>query len=74
MIMESMMLKSSAHQNPPTSKPPIKLSASNMINALITKRNNPKEIMVMGMVNITKSGLMNKFRSTKTKATNTAFK
>ena len=57
-------LNSNAVQNPLTAKPFINLAAKRMITALITKRNKPKVIMVIGKVKMTKSGFI--------KASNTA--
>ena len=45
------------------------LSANRIINALITKRNRPKVIIVIGNVKIIKIGFTNKFRIDKTIAT-----
>ena len=49
-------LNSNAVQNPRTAKPSINSPAKRMITALITNRNNPKVMMVIGKVNITKIG------------------
>ena len=57
-------LNSNAVQNPLTEKPFINFAAKRMIAALITKRNKPKVMMVIGKVKMTKIGF--------TKASNTA--
>ena len=54
---DSNKLKSNAYQNPATAKPSINLSANKIIIALITNRNKPKVIIVMGNVNIMINGL-----------------
>ena len=46
-----------AHQNPSTQKPSITRSAKRIIKALITNKNNPKVIKVMGSVRMINSGL-----------------
>lgn len=57
-------LNSKAVQKPLTEKPLINFAAKRMMTALITKRNKPKVIMVIGKVKMTKIGL--------TKASSTA--
>lgn len=52
-----------------TEKPSINLSANRIISALITNKNNPKVIIVIGKVNITNIGLTIRFRIDKTTAT-----
>ena len=49
-------LNNNAVQNPLTAKPSINSPAKRMIAALITKRNKPNVMMVIGRVNITKIG------------------
>ena len=67
--MDNKMLKSRAVQNPLTPNPSINLSASKMIHALITSKNNPNVTIVMGMVRITKMGFKMAFNNAKTTAT-----
>lgn len=67
--IDNRMLKIKAVQKPFTPNPSINLSANRMINAFITKRNNPKVKMVTGSVKIIKIGLTNRLRIAKTKAT-----
>jgi hypothetical protein len=67
--MESRMLKSIAVQILDTPKPSINLSASKIINALTTNRNNPKVKMVIGKVKIINIGFTKTFKIAKTKAT-----
>lgn len=52
-----------------TEKPSINLSAKRIITALITNKNNPKVIIVIGKVRIIKIGLIIKFKIDKTTAT-----
>lgn len=47
-------------------------AARNTIRMLITRRNNPRVMMVTGIVNATSIGFKNVLRSAKTKATNMA--
>ena len=54
---DSSKLKSNATQNPETAKPSINLSANKIIMALMTNKNNPKVIIVIGKVNIISNGL-----------------
>ena len=70
--IESSRLKSSAHQNPSTLNPFMKLSASNIIRALMTKRNNPNVIMVMGRVSNMSTGFKIAFKIASTTATTIA--
>ncbi len=62
-------LNSIADQKLVTLKPSIKLSAKNMIIALITNKNRPKVRMVTGKVNITNIGFTIKFNKLRTIAT-----
>ena len=57
-----------------TENPSINLSANNMINALITSRNKPNVMMVIGRVRITNIGFTNKFKIDRTTATIMAVK
>lgn len=57
-----------------TEKPGINLSASKIINALMTNKNRPKVTMVIGKVKITKMGFTNRFKTDKTAATTIAVK
>ena len=52
-----------------TENPLIRLSASNMMMALIIKRKSPKVSMVTGKVNIIRMGFTMKFNKLKTTAT-----
>lgn len=57
-IIDKIKLKNNAHQKPLTSNPGTISAASKIISALITKRNNPKVNMVMGIVRIIKIGFI----------------
>ena len=59
-------LNSNAVQNPLTAKPFINLAAKRMITALITKRNKPKVMIVIGKVKTTKIGFKKASNSAKT--------
>ena len=72
--MDSNILKSTAIQKPFTAKPSIKASASRIMTALITSRNNPSVITVMGNVRTTRTGLTMSFNNAKTTATMMALK
>jgi len=67
-IMDNMILKKSADQNPSTEKLFTNSLARSMIKALIINRKNPKVKKVTGMVSNTKTGLRNLFKSNKTNA------
>jgi hypothetical protein len=64
-----MMLNSKAVQKESTLKPPTILSHNKIINALITSRNSPRVIKVIGNVRITKIGLIKILSSPRTTAT-----
>ena len=66
---DNKILNNNAVKNPVTSKPSTSWSANKIMHALITKRNNPKVIMVAGKVKKIKSGRTNIFRSDITTAT-----
>lgn len=68
------MLNNNAVKNPLTAKPVTKLPANNMITALITNRNNPKETMVAGNVKKINNGRTNMFNNEITTATIMAVK
>lgn len=67
--MDNITLKNSAVQKESTLNPPTILSHNIIISALITNKNNPKVIKVIGRVKITKIGLMNILSSPRTTAT-----
>lgn len=67
--MDKRILNNIATQILLTENPSINLSANNMIKALITNKNKPNVIIVIGNVKITKIGLTNKFKIDKTIAT-----
>ncbi len=67
--MDKSILNNIAIQILLTENPSINLSASKIISALITNRNKPNVIMVIGSVRITNIGLTNKFKIDKTTAT-----
>ncbi len=64
------MLKKKAHQKLFTAKPFSNLSTSKIISALITSRNKPSVIMVIGMVRNTSIGFTIAFTMPKMMATN----
>ncbi|MNR39324.1 hypothetical protein D3C85_1575270 [compost metagenome] len=66
---DNKKLNINAHQNPSTLNPSISFAPHIIINALITKRNNPRVMIVTGNVRITKMGLIIMLRSPKTTAT-----
>lgn len=66
---ESSKLNSNAVQKVATENPPMKLSASIIINAFITNRKRPNVKTVIGSVRITKIGLITAFSSANTMAT-----
>src|SRR5260221_3744912 len=72
LMRETTRLKRSAHQNPSTVNPGTILLANRTSNALITRRNNPKVMMVNGKVRITNKGFTNKLRIPITNATTSA--
>ncbi len=63
------MLNNKATQKPDTAKPLTNLSASKIITALITNRNNPKVTNVAGNVKKIKTGLTNILSNAITAAT-----
>jgi len=67
--MERMRLKSNAHQKFRTSKSLSKASATRMMQALMTSRNNPSVTRVAGIVSNTRIGFRKAFRNDKTSAT-----
>lgn len=67
-IMDNIMLKKSADQNPSTEKLSTNSLATSIINALIMKRKSPNVKKVTGMVRNTKTGFRNLFKSNKTNA------
>ena len=64
-----MRLNTNAVKNPSTLKPSTNFSAKMIMTAFITKRNKPKEKMVMGIVNTVNIGLKMAFKNAKTTAT-----
>ena len=70
--MDSRILNKIAVQILLTANPSINLSANRIIMALITNKNNPKVIIVIGKVNIINNGLTNTFKTDITAATITA--
>lgn len=69
-IIDNMMLKNRADQNPSTEKLFTNSLARSMIKALIISRKRPKVKNVTGMVSKTKTGFRNLFKSSKTNAIN----
>ena len=67
-----MMLNRNAHQKLSTKKPLIKSSAININTAFITSRNNPKVIIVTGMVRMINKGFKKIFSNARTNATHKA--
>ncbi len=63
------MLNNRAHQKFLTSNPPTKSSASIIIIAFITNKNNPKDSIVAGIVKITRIGFTKVFNKDRTTAT-----
>ena len=72
--IDSKILNKIAVQILDTAKPSINLSANSIIKPLITNKNKPKVIMVIGKVSMTSIGLTNKFNIDKTIATIIAVK
>ncbi len=66
---ESNKLNNRAHHILSTEKPAMRLSASNMMMALIIKRKRPNVRIVTGKVNIIRIGLTMKFNKLNTTAT-----
>jgi len=60
--IDNKILKRMAVHILETPNPSIKLSASRIIKALITNKNNPNVKIVIGSVRITKSGLTKTFK------------
>ena len=71
---ERKMLKSRAYQKLSTLKPCTKCASIKMMQALITKRNNPSVSMVAGSVSRISRGFINASSSDSTKATTIAVK
>ncbi len=67
--MLSIKEKSRAIPNPFTSKPSTSLSVITMMMALMTRRNKPKVMIVIGSVNNIKTGLINAFKKAIIQAT-----
>ena len=67
--MESRILKRIAVHILDTPKPSINLSASIIIKAFTTNKNKPNVRIVIGKVNIIKSGFTNTFKTARTTAT-----
>ena len=67
-IADNNKLNNNAHQKPSIFMPSMNLSASKMMSALITNKNNPNVITVIGRVSITKIGLRKVLSSASTKA------
>ena len=72
--MDKSILNNMAIQMLLTENPSINLSANNIISALITNKNKPKVIIVIGSVRMTNIGFTNKFKIDSTTATITAVK
>lgn len=70
--MDNRMLKRMAIQMLLTENPLINSLAINIIMALITNKNNPNVIMVIGKVKTIKIGFTNKFKIDNTIATKIA--
>jgi hypothetical protein len=68
-MIDNIMLKSNAYQNPSTKNPVIKWLASMIMDAFITSRNKPNVKMVIGMVRSMRIGLRNAFNKARTNAT-----
>lgn len=67
--MDKRMLNNNAVQKLLTLNPETKLSANRIILALMTNKKSPKVTMVIGNVNIMKTGLTMAFKRPKTAAT-----
>ena len=65
--MESSKPNSNAHQKPSICIPFTIFDASSTISAVITNKNNPRVIMVKGIVRITSNGRINTFTNASTK-------
>ena len=70
--IESTRLNINAQKKPSIRMPSINLSAIMMINALMTKRNKPSVMMVIGRVNKISNGLIKAFNTASTRANITA--
>ena len=68
-VIDKMKLNKSAHQKPFTSKPLINLSVNKIIPPLITSKNSPIVIRVMGIVKMVNIGLTILFINASTSAT-----
>ena len=66
---DNIMLNNNAVQKLSTLKPPTILSHNRIINALMTSRNSPKVINVIGNVSITMMGLIKILSKPRTTAT-----
>ena len=71
-VTERTMLKRRAVQKPSVWNPSTSLSARRMISALITSRNIPSVIMVIGSVSNTSKGFINVLRMARTMAIHSA--
>ena len=67
--IDNKILNSNAVQNPFTPKPSINLSASRIMQALITNKNKPRVTMVIGIVKMIKIGFKIALSNAKTTAT-----
>jgi hypothetical protein len=67
-MIDNIMLKKNAHQNPSTVKPDTMLDAIKMIIVLITNRNKPSVITVKGSVKKISTGFKKIFRIAKINA------
>lgn len=66
---DKIRLNSNAHQKPSTLNPSTNLAVINIIIALITNKNKPRDKMVTGIVKTIMIGLMTLFRNDSTAAT-----
>lgn len=66
---DKMILNKKAVKKESTVNPPTILSHTKIINALITNKNRPRVIKVMGKVKSIKIGLINTFNNPNTTAT-----
>jgi hypothetical protein len=71
-MAEMRILKKNAHQNPSTVNPGTILPAMRISKALITNKNKPNVISVIGNVRRMMSGLTKRFKIPKTSATKSA--
>jgi len=68
-MIDKTKLNINAAKNPSTANPKTNLSTKRIINALITRENNPRVRRVIGKVNKTKTGLIKVLINPKTTAT-----